>query len=314
MRAITTTLLCLAIAIPAAHAQISPQTVQPSETMQEPGVNWFMSVTRNAGYIFDASTGDMHGLISISRQTAAVQPSTARKEFYHAASFYSRESYGERTELLVIHDFDNLSPVAEVAIPAKTAILPFRQYIGMMSGGNLVGVSNLTPAQSVSIVDVANRRFVGEVSTPGCSLILPVQNDDFLTICGDGTLMLIGLDAGGQETNRVRGEKFFELQEDPVYDRPVPTNDGWLLFSHGGKAFNVAAAGDQIRISRPWDLVTEEEREEGWWPGGNQLAAYSISRCTRVSGIRITSPAVKSGYSVRRANAGLHGSSSRRPS
>ena len=30
--------------------------------------------------------------------------------------------------------------------------------------------------------------------------------------------------------------------------------------------------GDQIVISGPWELVTDEEREEGWWPGGGQLA------------------------------------------
>ncbi|MDH4071643.1 MAG: hypothetical protein OEV41_00910 [Gammaproteobacteria bacterium] len=272
MRVITTTLLCLLVSLPAAHAQIQPQRVQPSEKMPAPGANWFMAQTRDAGYIYDAVTGEMQGLISLSNSTAAVQPSMARKEFYAAGMYYSRGSYGDRSDVLLIQDFENLSPVAEVEIPQKTAILPFREYIGLMSGGRHVGVSNLTPAQSVSIVDVESRSFVGEISTPGCSLILPVENNDFLTICGDGTLMLIGLGDDGRETNRVRSEKFFELQEDPVYDRPVRTASGWLLFSHGGKAFDVRADGNRIVISRPWDLVTEEEREEGWWPGGRQLA------------------------------------------
>lgn len=272
MRVITLIALCLTLSIPLANAQIQPQTIGPSETLSGPGENWFMSVSDTAGYIYDAATGDMHGLISISRHTPAVQPNLARREFYAAASYYSRGSYGERTDVLTIHDFDNLSPVAEVEIPKKITSLAFRGYIGLMSGGKFVGVSNMTPAQSVSIIDVENRNFVGEVSTPGCALIMPVENDGFLNICGDGTLQLIQLDASGNESNRVRSSKFFDVQDDPVYDRPVGTAGGWLLFSHAGKAFDVTTSGSRIGIGDKWDIVTEEDAEEDWWPGGNQLA------------------------------------------
>jgi methylamine dehydrogenase heavy chain len=269
MRVITFMGLCLTLAIPVANAQIQPQTIQPSETMAEPGTNWIMSVTDTAGYIFDASNGEMHGLITISGHTPAIQPNPARREFYAAVSNYSRGSYGTRSDALTIHDFENLSPVAEVELPPKITSLNFRAYIGLMSDGNHVGVSNMTPAQSVSIVDVANRNFIAEVSTPGCALIMPVANNDFLTICGDGTLMLVGL---GTETNRVRSDSFFDVQVDPVYDRPVETAGGWFLFSNAGKAFDVTTEGDRITVSGPWDLVTAEDAEEGWLPGGNQLA------------------------------------------
>ena len=272
MRVITTILLSLSLAMTVANAQIQPQTMQPSETMPAHGENWFISYNNDSAYILDAATGEMYGLLTLSSHTPAVQPDLARREFYAAGSYFSRGAYGERSDVLVIHDYENLSPVAEVAVPEKLAWLPFRRYLGLMSGGKHVVISNLSPAQSVSVVDVENRSFVGEISTPGCSLVLPVENNDFLTICGDGTLMLVGLDDNGNESNRVRGEKFFELTEDPVYDRATPTNDGWLLFSHGGKAFDGSADGDEVLISSPWELVTEEDAEEGWWPGGRQLA------------------------------------------
>ena len=272
MHVISRALVCLVFANSLANAQITPQTVRPSDTMDDPGVNWFMAVTRDAGYIYDGTTGEMQGLITLSDETPAVQPGFARKEFYNAASFHSRGAYGDRTDLVVIHDFANLSPVAEVEIPAKTAYLSFRNYIGLLSEGNHVVVSNLTPAQSVSIVDVANRNFVGEISTPGCSLILPVQDNDFLTICGDGTLMLVDVDSSGREAGRTRSSQFFDLQEDPVYDWATQTNDGWLLFTHGGKAMEVTTRNGAIQIGDAWDLLTEEEREETWWPGGRQLA------------------------------------------
>lgn len=276
MRVIIFTGLCLLLAVSMANAQIQPQTMQPSETMDEPGKNWFMSVTRDAGYIFDASTGEMQGLISISGHTPAVQPSLARREFYAAASYYSRGVYGDRTDVLTIHDFENLSPVAEVKIPNKITSLDFRAYIGLLSDGKHVAVSNMTPAQSVTIVDVENRSFVGEISTPGCALILPVQNNDFMTLCGDGTLMLVEVDGNGSESNRSRTSKFFNVQDDPVYDRPVETAAGWLLVTNEGKAFDVSTAGNRVNVSNAWDIVTAEDAEENWRPGGEQL--YSIHK------------------------------------
>ena len=273
MRVISFTLLCVALAAPAAKAQIQPQTIQPSETMSDPGPNWFIAHAGDAGYILDATTGEMHGLVSVANQSPGVRPSIARKEIYSPSVFWSRGTYGERTDMLVVHDFENLSPVAEIPIPPKTTLLGYRAYTGILSDGRHLAINNLTPAQSISIVDLEDREFVGEVSTPGCSLVLPVENNDFLSICGDGTLMLIGLDDNGAETNRVRSDKFFELTEDPIYDRPQQTNDGWFLFTNGGKGFNVTADGDTITVSRAFDIVSEEDAEEGWWPGGRELAS-----------------------------------------
>jgi methylamine dehydrogenase heavy chain len=218
----------------------------------------------------------MQGLITISGHTPAVQPNPARGEFYAAVSYYSRGSYGERTDVLTIHDYENLSPIAEVDIPDKIVSLNFRAYIGLLSDGKHVAISNMTPAQSVSIVDIENRSFVGEISTPGCALIMPVANNDFMTLCGDGTLMLLEVDGAGNESNRVRTNKFFDVQDDPVYDRPVDTADGWLLITNGGKAFDVSTSGNRMNVSDAWDVVTEEDAEDGWWPGGNQV--YTVHK------------------------------------
>ena len=263
--------LCLLLSVSTVFAQIPPETMGAPVTMPAPGENWFISVSDDGGYIFDATTGEMQGVLRVSSHTPAIQPSIERQQFYLAASYYSRGSYGERTDIVMIQDFTNLDVVGEVEIPKKIASLNFRGYIGLMSGGKHVGVSNLTPGQSVSIVDVEAQQFVGEISTPGCSLILPVDNNDFLTMCGDGTLMLVELDGNGNESGRTRSNRFFDLQEDPVYDRPVETADGWLMLSNNGKAYEVQVDATDIEISDPWDFVTEEDAAENWWPGGNQL-------------------------------------------
>ena len=70
-------------------AQIVSEQVSV-ETMSEPGPNWFIATTRNGGYIFDGETGEMQGLLSLSRYTPAVTSYAPRKEFYAAESYLSR--------------------------------------------------------------------------------------------------------------------------------------------------------------------------------------------------------------------------------
>lgn len=253
-------------------AQVDPEQVG-TETMQAPGKNWFISKTRGGGYIYDADSGEMHGLISLSGYTSSIEIDKRRKQFYAPEMYYSRGVHGERSDVVAIYDFDNLSPVGEVEIPKKIAVLGFRRHVGMLSGGRHFLVFNMTPAQSVSVVDVEERRFVGEISTPGCAMIMPVEDNDFLMICGDGTLQLIQLDEQGNETNRERSKEFFKVLEDPIFDRPVPTTDGWLLISHAGKAFDVTVEGSKIRVSKPWSLLDEEEEEQNWRPGGGEFAS-----------------------------------------
>jgi methylamine dehydrogenase heavy chain len=270
MRVITLLALCLTLFAPFANAQIAPAQAT-IETMDDPSENWFIKKTSNGGYIFDAISGEMQGLVSLSRHTPAVQPNPARREIYAAESYYSRAVRGERTDILAVYDYENLSPVAEIEIPKKITILPFRTYIQLMGDGRHVGVFNMTPAASITIVDVMDRELVGEISTPGCALIMAVGNNDFLMICGDGTMQLIQLDSDGNESNRERSDTFFSVDEDPVFDRPVPFNGGWLLTSHFGQVFHVTVDGDDIEISDGWSMLSAEDTAENWRPGGGQL-------------------------------------------
>jgi methylamine dehydrogenase heavy chain len=85
----------------------------------------------------------------------------------------------------------------------------------------------MTPAQSVSVVDVVDREFAGEISTPGCAIIMPTGDRAFMMICGDGSLQYIELDANGAETGRERSKAFFSVEDDAVFDKPVLTDRGW---------------------------------------------------------------------------------------
>ncbi len=264
--------LCLALLLPPANAELAPELVG-RETMGEPGKNWFVAKTRNGGYIYDADTGEMHGLLSFSGATSSFEIDHTRKQFYAPESYFSRAVYGERTDIVAIYDFENLSPIAEVEIPKKIAVLPFRRHVGMLKDGRHFLVFNMSPAQSVTVVDVESREFVGEISTPGCAIIMPVEERDFLMICGDGTLQLIQLAEDGTEANRERSKKFFDVLDDPFFDRPAPTADGWLLLSRTGLAREVTVDGSRVRLGDEWSIVSDEDKEAGWVPGGGEFVS-----------------------------------------
>lgn len=246
-------------------------------TMATPEATWLLTKsTFGPAYIFDAKSGDMHGMLSVSEWTPALAIDERRREVYAAESYYTRRHRGVRSDMLTVYDLKTLTPKAEIALPSKLASLSFRQYIGLLSDRRHVAVFNLDPGQSVSVVDVKDRKFVGEVSVAGCALIMPVANRGFVSLCGDGSAQLIRLNRKGEEIGRIRSEPFFNVDEDPVFDRPVRTADGWLLVSFGNKVFELTVDAGAIGVSEPWTLTTEQEAEANWRIGGYQVLEYHV--------------------------------------
>ena len=270
-------LIVLFSGLVAAYAwSIEPETVGTS-TLAPPGETWVMARDGlGSMYIFDTASGEMQGLLGVSRFTPAVEINLEAQEMYAAESFYSRSTRGTRTDVLTIYDTLTLSPKAEIALPAKIAALPFRRYIALLDDDRHVAIFNMTPAQSVSIVDLASRRFVTELSTPGCALTMPSKARSFLQLCGDGRLQLIRLDEQGSETARERSREFFDIEEDPVFDKPVPTRTGWLLMSYGGQLFEVEVENDDIEVSKAWTFIEQAEDAGPWRPGGGQFITYHM--------------------------------------
>ena len=259
---------------PSASFAIEPEAISV-KTLASPNENWVMA---RAGlgtmYIFDSKTGEMQGLLGLTPFTAAVEPNLEQEEFYAAESYYSRLTNGDRTDVLRIYDVPTLSPKAEIKIPNKIAALPFRHYIGLLDDKRHLAIFNLTPAQSVSIVDLVEKEFVIEISTPGCALTIPTVDRAFLQMCGDGKLQLIRLDEQGQEAQRVRSRAFYSIDDDPVFDKVAKTQDGWQLISYQGKVFSASVDGDDIQVSQPWSLLDDTQRAENWRPGGGQFFTY----------------------------------------
>lgn len=258
---------------------LSEGSLQPEQIGQEvlgdPSPTWFVAKnSMGPGYVFDSKTGDMQGLISLTPYTPSIVRHAERREIYGAEIHYERSYGGKREDILSIIDHETLAPIGEVDIPNKIASLAFPQYIGLMSDKKYVTIFNMTPAASVTVVDVLQRKFVGEIATPGCALTMPVENRGFLMLCGDGALQLVRLSDGGTESDRHRSDTFFSVEEDPVFDQPIRTGpSSWQLISFEGNVFDVSVEGTEIVVSEPWSVIAEADK--GWRVGGGQLMAIN---------------------------------------
>ena len=262
--------ICLLLGAPASFAEVEPEETGV-EVLGQPTDNWVSNRSEEGAYVFDTATGDMLGLFSLSPDTPGLAIDRDRGEAYAAESFVTRLYRGERNDVLTVYDITTLSPIAEIDIPDKMSEQSVETSFELTGNRKHVLIYNMTPAQSVSVIDIESRQFKAEISTPGCGMIMPVNDASFLMVCGDGTVQLITLAPDGSESNRVRSDKFFSVMDDAVFDRTARMRDEWLLVSHAGLAYDVSADGDNISVSEPWSLVSDEEREDLWRPGGDGL-------------------------------------------
>ncbi len=282
--AVTAVLACApasAFAEAAEAAAVIPAEIQPDaltvETLGPPGPHW---IWLNDGLLassrlFDADTGKMLGMVTISNSTSALEWNISAGELLNVGAYYSRGSYGPRTDVVQIRSLKTLLPVAEVVLPETPPKLasgyPLRAYSGILDGGEFMTVYNFNPTMSVTIVNAKTRSYVGEILTAGCGLVMPSATNAFLQLCGDGTVQRISLDAAGNEASRARTKPFFDAENDPLMDRPARNGDNWLYNSYSGKIFSVSSS--KLKASAPWNVQGTDPADAGWRPGGRMPLA-----------------------------------------
>ncbi len=227
----------------------------------------------------DLESGDLLGVIDGGYGIPSALFARSRPEIYVPETHYSRGSRGERSDVVTVYDALSLAPVAEVGIPPRRAMnqLPAANE-ALTDDDRFALVFNMTPATSVSVVDLARRAFVTEIATPGCGLVYAAGPRRFMAPCADGSLLVVALDEAGREAAKVRTQPFFDPRRDPVTEKAVRRGDQWLFVSFEGRLHTVDVSGAEPRFGEPWDLVGAEERAESWRIGGQQhLAVHAAS-------------------------------------
>lgn len=234
-------------------------------------------------FLVDADEGVIGGTLLVSSFSPALAPRMSAGLIYAYGSYYSRGSLGDRTDVVQIYDAAKATAISEVEIPARAAGIGHPGMMGLIND-RFAGVWNITPATSVSLVDIESETFVGEVSLPSCSGIYP-EAEGWISVCGDGTAQYIQLNTAGQETRRIQSASFFDVFTDPVYDYSVPAADGWMFMSFEGLLRKVSLDGDNLVVSEAFDINPESDGtadvngvmpkpDDNWRIGSYQPFAY----------------------------------------
>lgn len=196
-----------------------------------------------------------------------------RSEIYVSTAYFSKLNRGERSAELDVYDAQTLKLKAEIAVPNKHAqSMPYRGAVRASADGRYVFLQNATPAQSVTVVDRQAEKFVTEVPTPGCWMIYPAQSvpNRFATLCGDGTMLTVTLDAQGQVAERRKSAKFFDADADALFVAGEQDGDRYTFLSFHGDVQVVDVGGAEAQPQPRWSLLSAADRKAGWRPGGYQ--------------------------------------------
>jgi len=250
----------------------------------KPGAHWFWlsDVLLHRTALYDGDSGKLLGTITAGTPGVGftIWPlfPPEHDAIYIPESYFSRGVRGERTDVVTIYDPTTLMPEAEIPIPPKRAeYFPGVAPNAISDDGRFVAVFNVTPAQSLTIVDVEQRRFTSEVPTPGCSLVYPSGDRRFFQLCADGAALVVTLDDAGQATSVERTERFFDPDEDPLFEAAGRDGTQWTFVSFEGMVHTVDVSGEEPRFGEPWPLVGTDDRKESWRIGGGQPVALHAS-------------------------------------
>lgn len=272
-------LVAAALALPwgaTIAATDGPETMGVA-SMPEAGPHWVWVPDRllRHSLLYDGDTGDVLGMVDSGQQLTPKTPlwSRERGEIYSADIAYSRGSRGRRLDFVSIYDSRSLEPVGEVLLPTRTGESNASLQYAEMIGERFLGVFNQFPVASVSIVDLAARRFIGEIPIAGCAGVYPVGPRAFATLCGDGRALRVDLDAIGRRSADHHTATFFDTLEDPVAMSAGRNGTRWTFVSFAGQVHTVDFGETPPAPEEAWSLVDDGEKRDGWRPGGLQSVA-----------------------------------------
>jgi len=259
-----------------ALAQMPPEEGVKVRELPLAGPHWVFVMNPFSGTLEVTSVFAIDGdsLQVVGEMTGGIVSAFAvapdHKQIYMADTYYSRGARGERTDVLTIYDARHLAPVGEVILPTKRQLsIPDSSQLTVTTDGRFVLVANVTPATSVSVVDIQNRSMAGEIETSGCAEVLIAGPRRFVSVCSDGSMMTTEFDDNGKPTAQKRTPKpFFDIEKDPVFGVPARVGDNAYFVSYHGIVYPMGLGSNPAEPGQSWSLVSESEKRAGWLPGG----------------------------------------------
>ena len=269
---------------PGALAQMPPNEQVTVLQLPAASPHWVATMTPLGGSIMmtpivliDGDTLQVLGNLS-GGLAAMFAASPDHKYFYLADTFYSRGTQGDRTDVLTIYDATHLSRIGEIPLSSKRQLaLADPTSMNVTPDGRFVLMLNLTPATSVTAVDLENKKVAGEIQTPGCSEMLMLGDREFASVCADGSMLTTDFDDNAKATTQKRTAKpFFDVEKDPVFQLPAMIDKKAYFVSYHGMVYPMNLGSSPAEPGDTWSLLSDQEKKDGWRPGGWQpVAGYT---------------------------------------
>jgi len=271
-------LLC--VLMTAARAEIQPELATVA-TLPAPGPHWvwvtdisYPNFVPGKAHLIDANRGAFLGMITMGYGLSPLGLPKHRREFYTVETHYDRTVRGNRHDIVGVYSPDTLDLVHEIEIPRKRlSAVPMLSFVGLTDDDRFLLIYNFTPAQTVSIVDLEKRRFVAELDTAGCGLVLPAGDRRFLMLCSNGKLSDVTFSEAGELVKKSTTDPVFDRQTEFLTEKAVRFGDRWLFVTNHGEIQPVDIGADAVTIGSRWPLFSAEELAEGWRIGGQQHLA-----------------------------------------
>ena len=280
MRRVLAALAFAAIAATPAIAQLGTEELNTVELKDRLQPHWvwvndisFTHMSDGKAYLLDADTGQFLGMISGGFAHGVLQILPDGSGFAVPGTYMSRHSRGTRTDVVTFYDTKTLKPGEEVEIPAKRLLsMAFLAAMPVSDDGRFSLVYNFTPEQSVSVVDMSARKFVGEYPTAGCGLIFPTGSRSFIMPCADGSFQGVTIDDKGAIALGGASERLFG-EKDPALEKAVRVSAStWLFFTPANDAVAIEGSGRVPAVAERWKLT--EPADGNWRIGGFQPVAF----------------------------------------
>lgn len=279
--------VALLLSTAASYAELAPEELGKVITLPrqaDPHWLWVYDMvydymTDGRASLIDGDSGQFLGLLNTGYSFTQLSLPKHYREIYAAETYYSRYTRGRRDDVVSIYSPTSLSPIAEIDIPDKRAsTIPTPHNAVLTDDDRFLLVFNLTPATSISVVDLKLRKFIGEIEIPGCSLVYPTGNRHFFSLCGDGSLLNIEIDDNGNLHHAKREKKFFDPEIDPLSEKGVRLGAHWYFVSFEGWIHTITVDQNSFNFADPWSLLSADERAEGWRIGGVRHLAIHKKR------------------------------------
>jgi methylamine dehydrogenase heavy chain len=210
-----------------------------------------------------------------AHDSATILISDQRPELYVADTVWSRGTRGTRTDFITIYDKQTFNVVDEIVLPGtKRALITAMEGLTTFTDEQRMElVFNFTPASSVTVVDLVNRKVLGDVEIPGCSLVYPSGKRGFSTLCQSGTLLSIRLDEKGAVAGRSESKAFNPLDTDPLFTASALIGGIRYFPSLHGRIQPIDMRTEDVKVLPDWPLVSAADASGNWRPSGWQILA-----------------------------------------